>query len=278
MADNAALGLLTATTVPEEIWRVLEHWHSSRKISFTSAFPRERVDGPTIVWKLISRLPGKELVETRKPRLRTQIKNNTNITDYLAQWMTITYQFDVLDVSAEAVNILAEDWDSAVLSTIPFLKEKGVENFYFTQQLQDDTLQWVRQDELQVRSFRYMCILPYYYVNTKKAIRDILIRTNSDPQSETVAITRGSGTYDEYPELNVDIIYTVYQPLTEGDKKIFAKGIDYRIQPQQDGSCQLLWLQYGAQPAEGETYYVDATRFTMSEMKSSLGDTELPMP
>lgn len=277
MADNETLGLLTASTVPKEIWKLLEPWHSTRKVNFTQAFPRERVDGSTIVWRMISRFPGKENSETRKPRLRTSIKRNSQLINYDAQWQTITYQFDILDVSNDAVDILAEEWDSVVQKTVPFLMEKGVEHFLFSQQLQDETLQWARQDELHVRSFRYLCILPYYYVNTKQAIRDIYLNTKQDLIHECVPITRGSGTYDVYPDSDVDVVLSVHQ-LIGDDKQLFTPNVDYRVLQQTDSSCQLLWLQYGAQPETDEVYFVEVNRFRKSETTSTLGDTESPMP
>ena len=272
MADNTALGLLSASTVPREIWRLLEHWHIPRKINFTQAYPRERVDGPTIVWRIISRVPGKEGKETRKPRLRTAIQDNQQIIHYEAQWMTINYQFDIYEVSAEAVDSLAEEWDSIIGSTVPFLMEKGVEHFMFSQQLQDDTLGYMRQDELYVHSFRYMCILPYYYVNTKQAIRDIYINTESDPDYEVKTIVRGTGVYDNYPEPYLDKIYSVYQLIENSERKFFTPNVDFRVLSQKDGTFQLYWLQYGAQPEAGEEYIVEASRFKKVETFSSLGD------
>jgi hypothetical protein len=139
---------------------------------------------------------------------------------------------------------------------VPALKEKGVDEFLFIQQLEDSTLKKDRQDEYYIRSFRYLCILPLYYVRKEAVVRDVVTRVYSS-HPDKLTLTRSSARYDEISSDLFSVVQRVYKHQSDGSDFVYQFGIDYTLFFEPDAKSQIYWLDYGATPAQGETYYVE---------------------
>lgn len=265
LSENSSSDPLSSRGLPRYLEDIIYRIWKEKGVAFVQEGPNKVVTGPTIVWKVYRRLPGREGLERYKPRQRltTQSSSESIETDLYAQYQTIYYQFDIYDGSNTLADNLLEEFEALLFSLVPLLKNQGVSEFLFDEEFEDTRLK-VNQDNIFVRSLRYLCILEKRYAISRSVLREIQLRLLADESvSQTVVLTRGTGgDTDPLPDLWVSAVYNVslqaldalaYQE-SPPDGYIF--GVDYTLTGDSStGAGSLTWLAGGARPSPGASYY-----------------------
>jgi len=260
---------LTPYGLPLAIWDLIEQNWTDKNILFTQSYPREDVKRPTIVWKIYRRVPGREGLETNKPRFRMQIEDvdDPSISyDQYAQYMTIIYQFDIFGINNASVNELTEEFDELMFYVTPALKELGVSEWLFEEQLIDTELERQVSQELYKRTLRFRCILERKFIKAVPTIQSIWVQQGIEAaqKKENELVIRGSSTTrDQLENLWVSNVWSVTKEFklefssvyTSGTQ--YLEGVDYNvvlIAP--TGQSYIDWIQGSKHPLPGEGYYV----------------------
>jgi hypothetical protein len=260
---------LTPYSLPLAIWDIVEKGWSYKDLVFTQAHPRENVEHPTIVWSIYRKIPGKEGVETNKPRWRGSVTDETDPgTRYeqYAQWMTILYQFDIYDIDNESTNDLTEDFEELMFHCTTVLKDLGVSEWLFDEQLIDQELERRVSQELYRRSLRYRCILERKFIKTSQNIQSIWVRQGMDMNilAENEVITRGGMIpQDVLQNKWASSIWSITKEYKLQFSSVYSSGTQYLegvdfelIVTTPNGISWIKWLPKGIHPMPGETYYV----------------------
>lgn len=265
---NAAKNsVLSPYTLPLLIWDIIDNQWNGRDVDFTEMYPRSNVDKPTIVWRIYRRLPGREGLETRKPRLRGQTKQDDPALteEQWAQWQTIIYEFAIYDVSNSSVNALTEDFEGLMYNITPILKSQGVGEWLFDEQVADEELGRASSQELYVRVLRYRCILERKYIKSVPNIMQVLLRTvhSYTPVDNEIVIRDSLSTRDT---LSSKWVYNVVRcspnmdigaSSTVDPNVDYIQGVDFNLGVLIDGTSYIDWVPGAKHPKPGDTYYVN---------------------
>jgi hypothetical protein len=263
--------VLSHRTLPDLLWEIAQSAWGRRDAVFVQSNPKEHVDGPTITWKVHRRLPGRLGIEHLKPRQRTVSDDLLQMerTEKWAQWHTVWYDFHIHAKTAIEADKLAEDWESLVFSCQGILKQAGVDEFLFDEELPDDQLN-TKQD-IHVRRLRFLCIIERTYTKVVPLIRQVLLRVlNERILKDNEPIVRGSGSSDEFPDPWVDVVYHVTDEpailITEIGN--YVHNVDFNLSKDDDGTCSIEWIDGRSKPTEGSTYYISYSAFTSHPLQN----------
>lgn len=126
--------------------------------------PHNTLENPTILYKVIDRIPVKEL----KPRPMEQVtEDNDDDTNrrhgiIYGYKQKCTVQFDIVACDYKTANSVMTTFEEMMFTYTGYFKSKGVAEIYFTKHFTDKNLDNYRQD-LSVRSLQY-------YVEIQKLI------------------------------------------------------------------------------------------------------------
>ena len=271
--STAQNSLLTPYTLPLLIWDVIDNQWNHRDVDFTESWPRTTVEKPTIVWRIYRRVPGKEGLETRKPRFRgqTQTADPTITEEQWAQWHTIIYEFAIYDVSNSSVNSLTEEFEDLMYNITPILKSQGAGEWLFDEQVADEELARESSQELYRRILRYRCILERKYIKSVPNIMQIFLRSiHSYFPVEDEQVTRGSLTNRDtltnkwvYQVTRCGILQDKHQTtvIAAYDEigSDYLINIDFKVGLLIDGTSYIEWVSGAKHPKPGDTYYITYT-------------------
>ncbi len=260
---------LTPYTLPLAIWDIINAMWPQKSVTFTEDSPRQAVQGPTIVWKILRRVGGRDGLETNKTRLRGEFRDPDDPTlfyEQWAQWMTTIYQFDVYSTSNTAVNELMEEFEDLLINMVPRLKELGVSEFLFDEQISDVDLKDQNIQDVYRRTLRFRCFLERKVIKTPPVISSIWLQTGvkSSRIVWNEQITRGSMTAkDSLSNKWVTSIGSITQYLRQdADSHAptgsqFIENVDFRLcVTAPSGNSIIEWLPRAKHPQPGETFYV----------------------
>lgn len=126
--------------------------------------PHDTLEEPTILYKLIERIPLKEL----KPRPMEEITENEGDETNCRHGMVYGYrqkcilQFDIVASDCITANQVMNTFEEAMFTYTGFFKSKGINEMHFLKHFTDKNLDNYRQD-LSIRSLQY-------YVEIQKLI------------------------------------------------------------------------------------------------------------
>jgi hypothetical protein len=260
---------LSPYSLPLLIWELIQKAWSYKDVAFLQSYPRENVKRPTIVWSIHRRVPGKEGVETLKPRYRGSTVTESDpgiITEQYAQWMTIIYQFDIYDIDDESTNSLTEAFDELMFFVVPLLQKFGVSEWLFEEQLKDTELERRASQEIYARTLRFRCILERKFIKPNPIIQSIQLQQGT-MYSRLVngeQVVRGGLTASD--TLQQPWVTSVWMATSDSQITFlsyassgtqYMEGVDFRITVDvPTGASSILWLPQGLHPMPGQTYYV----------------------
>jgi hypothetical protein len=260
---------LTPYSLPIAIWDLIEANWADKGVVFTQSHPRENVGTPTIVWSIYRRVPGRDGLEINKPRLRGTVPDEEDPTityDQYAQWMTIIYQFDIYDIDNESTNDLTEEFDELMFHITPILRELGVSEWIFDEQLVDKELERAVSQEIYKRTLRFRCILERKFVKSVPIIQSIWtqlgIEANHMVENESV-VRSDVLTKDRLAKNWISSVWSItkeykleYSSISSSGTQ-YLEGVDFKITLSiPDGASYIEWLPRGKHPLPGEVYYV----------------------
>jgi hypothetical protein len=253
---------LGPTTVPLVLWDIIENTWAGKNVTFTRDYPTEPINGPTIVWKIYRRIPGRGGLETLAPRPRQFIKtaaDQTSVIDQWAQWHTVIYQFDLFDVSSSKVDDLLEDFEMLMFYSTATLKDLGICGWFFDEQLIDTEVDLQNIQFLPRRTLRYRCILERKYLKQVPTIQQIWIHpVHNAVLIENELVTRGTDLHDLLAHnWLANIVRVTRDPRSTDAKDEFIVNVDFY--PNLDlstGASAIAWIKGAKHPKPGEKYYV----------------------
>lgn len=252
---------LTPYTLPEVLREGLLASGLLPGVTFTEEFPKEAVQGTTIVWHIVRRVPGTEHLRERKPRIRPGEPILAEDGSLLTRWghvFTIIYQFDVIAATNVKANEVAAVFEDYMFAASQALVARGVWHCVFEEQLEDLTLPLPQG--LAVRSLRYRVGLDRVLAVSTPLIRTILIAALQDVQRGQVTLTRGTGVLDVLDVENLSCIWRIDREdpdLHPGSEPDFQEGVDWRLLEEEGTRRHVLhWRPEGRQPAAGDSYVV----------------------
>lgn len=254
-------------SVPLIIWDVIENFWTDRNVRFTESFPREdAVTGPVIAWKVYRRITGRDGLETLKPRLRGQYTDPQEPTitrEQWAQWQTIIFQFDIYDINNQAVNTLTEDFDDLMYHITPVLKNFGVNEWLFDEQLIDVETQRESSQEVYKRTLRYRCILERKFFKAIPTIQQIWLKATGATQTVlNEKILRSSeSAKDTLANKWAQYIHAVdaipITTLSYTSSGYYQQDVDFTLSVNlTTGLSTIDWITGAKHPSPGESYYV----------------------
>jgi len=275
---------ISVYTVPLLIWDVLENSWGPKRVEFTQAFPTEKmIGGPRIVWKVYRRIPGREGLETLKPRARTATRSAANPDAYIdvwGQWHTVIYQFDIFATDNNTANDLVVQFEDLMFQITSTLKSAGVIDWFFDEQLIDTETQATFSQQLCRRTLRYRCILDKRYTRQLPSFKSIWIRpiagdilvTNEEVTRSTVA----GQTYDALANSWVSSILAVdIVPVTStASSGCYFENVDFVFEVDLTlGEGRISWISGAKHPQPTEKYYVT---YTYSDESTSVEVADPP--
>lgn len=245
---------------------------------------KEVITGPTVTWRLIRRLPGRDGVERHGARQRavTPGKDSNQEINRYAQWNTMWYEWTAWATTPEAADDLADRLESTLMGLAPLLSSLGVINYYFDEESQEITDYEVKEDDIHIRRMRYVAVLERTYEINSPVLRSVFLKTLYNPtRVDSTSITRGTTLTDTLPNKWLNTLYAVSAhfihnaslttaDLTNANPPIYVNGIDYTISSLSDGTCFIHWIPGMASPSVGSTYYVTYDYFTAEVHNSAL--------
>jgi len=255
---------VTYYTLPLALWDLIQKNWAEEQVNFTEDYPRDSVKGPTIVWSIYRRIPGREGVEVNKPRLRATTSDPSNPTQQMqtyAQWMTIIYQFDIYHISNQEVDALTEKFDNFLFFSVPLLKQLGVSEWLFDEQLSDYDIEKLHQQNIYRRRLRYRCILEKIYNKPVPLVQQVWTQVGASMMNVVTMeqVTRGSLSPKDQlskPWAASPVIYISRIPAVSGASE-FVEDVDFKLDVSfPSGVSNIEWLPNGKHPAPGEVYYV----------------------
>jgi hypothetical protein len=255
--------------IPKMIWMYLEpYFTKTYDLNYVDAFPDKAVDRPTITWRMFHCKPGggeRGVMHSRGPTFSGTKKitpEGSVIEEYRQQFM-VTYEFAVFGTSNAQVDDIAWDLHNGVLQTVGLMQEQ-LTGFTcsFLEQIGDSTLLWRAQDELMIRTLRFICTVPVRYSRVLPQLRFF---------HKTIQSGRMFVQGSRVTRTDSDPIY--YVPVDE-DKKVVGivaiflmttsnlqpllQGTDYQVLKDEDNEVYIRWEDdYGKVPAVGEDFRVD---------------------
>ena len=275
---------LTARSLPRFMQEVILTAWKGQDTAVKQQGIKENITGPTVTWRLIRRLPGRDGIERHGARQRAVVSSkdfNQEVNRY-AQWNTIWYEWAAWSTTPEAADNLADRLESTLMGLAPLLSSLGVVNYYFDEESQEITDYEVKEDDIHVRRMRYVAVLERTYEINSPVLRSVFLRTIYNPvRVDSAAVTRGTTLPDTLANKWIDVIYAVsahflhnasltVSDLTNANPPIYVNGLDYTTSSLSDGTCLINWTPGMASPSAGSTYYVTYDYFTAELQDSAL--------
>lgn len=269
-------------TVPLVIWDVLEDVWGKSRVDFTQAHPTDdNLSGPRIVWGIYRKIPGKDGLETLKPRARSAVRDPSNPDAYVdtwGQWYTVIYQFDIFTTDHNTANDIVLKFEELMFQITSTLKSAGVVEWLFDEQVLDDVTSGRYVQHLCKRTLRYRCVIDKRYTRQLPSFKRIWIKPISGDilvTNEAVVRTASIGRdYDTLANTWVSSIVAVDTiPLaTEASSGSFIENIDFITDINlSTGESRLVWLSGAKRPQASSTYYVTYTH-SREERYVEVGD------
>ena len=150
---------LSPTSLPYFLTdKVKEAWRGSwPDIELTSYVPDQDAKSPGISWKIHRRVPGKQGVNSIKAeKLYDTVRETTkDVVSIYRQYQTVTYEFVIHSRDGYELNVLTDDFEDLILTLVPELQSRGVENFIFEEEVRSGLIDGGRQQEIPKRILRY---------------------------------------------------------------------------------------------------------------------------
>jgi hypothetical protein len=260
------LKYLDYLTFPKAIGEVVRDTADFAGVQYVRDMPREPAAVPAIAYRLVSRVPGMDGIETRKSRLRFAFPNeDSSVTEVWSQWMTCTYQFDVCHHTGPEVDDLGQQFDRLLRDSVGLFLKLGVSEFVFDEQVEDHLL--VPSKGISVLSLRWTARLENLEFRTSPTIQSLRLRV-FQPQAEDVeAVVRGDSVEnaDSLHQTFISAVMIVSDPSPSGIARLsdYLQGVDYVVlYDPVTAQSALRWLDPGKRPSPGSTYYVRYLHWT----------------
>jgi hypothetical protein len=261
-------GYVNPYQVPQIIWSLIQEQFSEKYgVEVTDMFPAERVERPTIAWRIYNRVPGggKEGLTNAKGSNFRKIESrdeNGRINLLYVQEQRVTYEFAVFGPTNQVAEDIAWDLELAILETVGELQQliPGF-HMFFLEQIGDTTLAWRRQDELCVRTLRFLCQFPVKRIQSEKTIDTISKNIAFGEYRDRKTVTRTSDSDVFYIPVNANqrvkavLLVGLYD--TSGEVKPLVQGTDYDVLIDENQVRYIKWLKHGVSPSVGESFRVD---------------------
>lgn len=249
---------------PIEIPDLLRQCFSSTVIGavpFLRIYPDKELNGPVIVWRLVRRWPGKDKKETKRGRLRAISEADPDkVTMYFGQWQTSMFQFDLLHINDFEADRLMLNFERAVKECQAAMANRGVDSFFFEEQLEDSSIQVSKA--VKVRSLRFLATMTVYTAVDTARIREILLRVAETPLNQVASIVKSSGDTDTI-EMRLSDLLSIYSIEDDPSSIFLGGGIDYTAEDLNNGTIQITWTDFGLHPLPGDTFFISHS--TMSD-------------
>lgn len=260
--DN--LGSVNPYKVPEVIWSFVEEYFTNKyDVNFSSAYPKDQIERPTIVWKVKNRRPttgsgGKGGIRNATGRgFNRFVQSDLSgyLTEEITQYFDLEVQFSVFANSSAIADEIAWDLENAIYEALgPVQNAIPGFNMAFSQQLDDDKF----GNDLVVRTLIYRVIMTVKFPFTTKKLDSIVVNTTVPSQVLVIELSRDSSAL----ELNlttktgyiINTVTAILYPSTS--QKPLLYNVDYIISKKNDGTVILKWLENGKIPEIGEKFKV----------------------
>lgn len=254
-----------------EVYKLVEPYFVNKyNLKVLQQFPTTTCDGPSITWRILSRVPGggkSGHLQATGPSYSHPRSNDEfgQFTEIYTQHHKIIYEFALFSTSNAEVNELAWDWEQALLNVIGPLQIKfpGL-TMAFDSQYSDGALSWRTQDELMMRTLRFQVVLPIRYKHILKELRTVIINPIIHSKGSTTGrVVRQAGDNNLYFISNAPsgcLAYSISvvqrQKISELDPVMLTAGVDYRIRRRKDRSVYVEWIPEGAPPSVGDAFCI----------------------
>lgn len=260
-------GYLNPYQVPKLIWSLIqEHFEEKYRVEVTTSYPDKKVTKPSITWRIFSRVPGggKDGQTNSKGMNFRKIEKRDEqgrVHTLYIQEQRVTYEFAVFAPSNEAVEEIAWDLELAILEVVGEMQTL-VPGFHmvFQEQIGDSTLLWRRQDELNVRTLRFLAQVPVKRVNIETSLDTIIKNVGFGSVRNRKTVTRSTDSSSFYIPVAADqrvtniLLITLYDG---NNLKPLVKDTDYKEKIDSNQVHYIEWLEHGISPAVGESFRVE---------------------
>lgn len=264
-----SLATLRPADVPRILWTHIEPYLTSYNVTFTEAYPRSRVERPTIVWRLKRRIPGisGSPYRHKKGSNFSQVYKNDddgNVQHLHTQTFTVFYEFAVYGLSTVEADDLAWDFENALLEAEgPIQSDYAGLKIVFHEQDEDSSLSWRQQDELIVRHLIFEIVVPVRRIRTSPRIRSIQHVYTFGKLGRKERVTRASAElrYDPPVAANEFVVGIDFILLNTGSTtepyKLLHRSVDYEVKKDSNQTVYVEWNDtYGLTPIVGQEFVI----------------------
>jgi hypothetical protein len=264
-------------TFPKVVGEIVRHHPVLKRLTYAEEhLAQDQVrDLPRLVWRLKRRTPGKQGLEPYKGRLRpdsTWRNDDGTFSQLYAQYMTCLWQFDVVAGSGAEANELLQEFEHAMLESLPLFKQLGMDDLLFDEQLEDDLLR--PTGDAQIRSIRFRTFMEQIRIRTLGGIDEVRIRVFEPQEESWETVVRGTGDYDVLSQTHIAEVLCVADAQPDGiaraaapvyyaeeslhnDPAEYVVGTDYVVlHDPNEAKAAIQWLPPGRKPVTGASYDV----------------------
>jgi len=272
--------------LPKLIWDKIESYFHKYRVEVRESKPQSGVEGPVIVWDILSRVPGRDnsSAHGRGPShssFRT-ITVDGKVIEELFQIHTVTYRYKIYSVSSEIANQIAWDLERLLPQGAGIAGRQdnipGIQLNFLRQTSQEEDRTSMTQDDLVVRNLLFTGQVPVFYRRELPTMRALMVHTHvGRVLTSTGRQTRSSSDSDYYIDVDsgqtVVGIFAVFKLAcaTVQEDSCLTPGADYKVLKDDNGTLYIQWDDtYGNVPALGQDfrveYFVSATRTTYPDL------------
>lgn len=253
--------------IPERFWEIIrtyfiEHYNCH----FTEEFPKHNVDRATIAWRILRRWPGgggENVATARGPTHAKYVKavEQGYVVEHTQQQQKIIYEYGIFGTSSAQVNEIAWDFENAILEAVGIIQgEIPGFQFSFDEQIGDTAYQWRQQEELMVRTLRFIALVPIRRKGLRKTIEYVKKTVLMGRMSAYKQLKRNTASSSLYIPLQsnqkLTNVFMISLYVTGGTKPLL-QDVDYALKTDENQNLYIEWNSNGVNPAVGETFKVD---------------------
>jgi len=255
--------------VPKVVWGLIEPYFEDKyKIEVAKSYPKVPVKKPTVCWRTFDRTPGppgKSQAQGTGPSYAYYKDRDASgrIIEIHEQRHRTVYEYAVFADSNEVVDRLAWDMEQAILQATGVLQQR-VPGFTlaFMQQVGDGSMIWRQQDDLIVRTLRFIANVPVRYERPVQELRYVAINTSIGREfTNTGRITRTSSSTSFYvPVATGERVVGILAVFRYENSRLvpLEQGVDYKVKTDSDNLLYIEWNDdYGVTPAVDSEFRVD---------------------
>lgn len=257
--QTALVKYLDHLSFPKVVGELVRNDSSFDGVTYSALRPKTKAEAPHISYRLISRVPGVDSLETRGGRPKAEYTNEDgSVTVVTTQAETCVFQWDVSAHTSEEADEILFRLERLIRDNQGLFQSMRAQHVLFQEQLLDDLVP--NTNDLEMRSIRFLAVLQSVRLSNYSPINEVRIRTFLPQEEDYEAVVRGSGEFDYLTTRFISTLHAVCDDSPEGfarGESDYVEGLDYEIlTDERTGAHAIRWLPPGKRPETGATYYL----------------------